>query len=161
MVTPESRVDAVVAALAAAHPYEEPAFDVVPIRGNAGFVGRIGSLSAPESLEDFAALVGSELGGVVRMSRGGTDPVRIVAVVPGSGSSLIGPASSSADAIVTGDVGHHSAREAADHGLSVVDPGHAATERPGVSALYAAVSALGPATADLSPLDHGPWEEPA
>lgn len=161
MVAPESRVDAVVAALAGSHPYEEPAFDVVPMRGNSGFVGRIGSLPAPESLDDFAAFVGSKLNGVVRVSRGGADPVSTVAVVPGSGSSFIGHAGSRADVIVTGDVAHHAARAATDRGISIVDPGHGATEQPGVAALYAAVSALGPATTHLLPEDHGPWEEPA
>jgi dinuclear metal center YbgI/SA1388 family protein len=161
MVTADSSLDGVVGAMAASHPYEEPAFDVIAVRANAGFVGRIGRLPAPVSLDDFTGVVTTALGGVVRQARANRDAVRTVAVVPGSGSGFIAAASSAADVIVTGDVGHHAAREAITRGISVVDPGHAPTERPGVSALYAAVSALGPDAEHLSEMDGGPWEEPA
>ncbi len=56
-----------------------------------------------------------------------------VAVVPGSGSSFIGAAAAAgADVLVTGDVGHHRMVEAGDRGLAIIDPGHLATERPGM-----------------------------
>lgn len=77
-----------------------------------------------------------------------------MAVVPGSGSSYLkGAAAAGADVMVTGDVSHHRAVEAGDDGLAVIDPGHLATERPGVARLYAAVAAIFPGAVDLTTLD--------
>jgi hypothetical protein len=41
--------------------------------------------------------------------------------------------------------------------MGVVDPGHAATERPGLAALYAAVCELAPGARDLRGLGADPW----
>ena len=60
-----------------------------------------------------------------------------VAVIPGSGSDFIEQAAEVADALVTGDVSHHRAVQALDMGLAIVDPGHVATERPGMPGLVA------------------------
>jgi dinuclear metal center YbgI/SA1388 family protein len=156
MVAPRSHEAAVVAALVAAHPYEEPAYDVYERRGDAGMIGRIGSLERAEALEGLAARVGKILGGVVRWAGEGTAPVQRVAVVPGSGGDLIG-AASGADVLVTGDVKHHAARAALETGMAVIDPGHAATERPGMARLYAAVRAVVEDAVDLTKLDADPW----
>jgi dinuclear metal center YbgI/SA1388 family protein len=156
MVAPASRVDAVVAALVASHPYEEPAYDVVERRGDAGFVGRLGRWEG--DLSRFATEVAEKFGGVIRSAGAATSPIRTVAVVPGSGASLARAAGAAgADALVTGDVKHHDARSALAAGLAVVDPGHAATERPGVARLYAAVAAGGVDTVDLTAVDADPW----
>lgn len=158
MVAPAARSEAVAAALAAAHPYEEPAFDVIERRGDAGFVGRVGRLEAPATGGDLAALVADRLGGVVRAAG---DPRRLIeraAVVPGSGGDFAAAASAAgADVLITGDVSHHRARAALDLGLSLVDPGHAATERPGIATLYAAVSRVVPVARHLEDLDPDPW----
>ncbi len=155
MVAPASRVDAVVAALVAGHPYEEPAFDVIAVKGNSGFVGRVGDLSEPVEVAEFAAAVGSRIGGVVRHT--GDGPVQRIAVLPGSGGSMLG--SVSADVVVTGDVSHHQARDALARGMAVIDPGHAATERPGIKALYASVAEIKPGALDLTEVDADPWKE--
>jgi dinuclear metal center YbgI/SA1388 family protein len=161
MVVPASRRDAVVAALARAHPYEEPAYDVVARRGDAGFVGRIGTAPPATTVAGVVERVRSSLGGVVRVAGEPTRPVERLAVVPGSGGGMISAAGDAgADAVVTGDVGHHRARAALDRGIAVIDPGHAATERPGVARLYAAVAALVPGTRDLSAVDADPWRAP-
>jgi dinuclear metal center YbgI/SA1388 family protein len=156
MVAPTSRVDAVIAALVATHPYEEPAYDVVERRGDAGFVGRIGEWDG--DVAALSAAVSTHFGGVVRVAGDAEGTVRMVAVVPGSGASLVGAAvDAGADAIVTGDVKHHDARAALARGLAVVDPGHAATERPGVAKLYAAVAAGSVDAVDLTAVDADPW----
>ena len=56
VVCPEVRVEAVVAALRQAHSYEEPAFDVVPLRPRPELLGegRVGQLPKPESLQALA-----------------------------------------------------------------------------------------------------------
>lgn len=155
MVAPESSVDRVVAALVAAHPYEEPAYDVVATKSNAGMIGRVGQPAEPTTVADLAKLVADRLGGVVRVA--GRGAVRSVAVLPGSGGSLL--AGVEADVIVTGDVSHHQARDAVTRGLAVIDPGHAATERPGVQSLYAAVAELAGDVIDMTGVDADPWKE--
>lgn len=160
MVSPVGRVDAVVAALVATHPYEEPAFDVIETRANAGLVGRIGTLPAPVDLAGLAASVGEVLDGAVRHCGLADRPVRRVAVVPGSGSALLHDVPPDADVLVTGDVSHHRAREALDRGLAVVDAGHAPTERPGVDALYAALRDELPVPVARMPMDPDPWRTP-
>ncbi|MDO4324182.1 MAG: Nif3-like dinuclear metal center hexameric protein [Lachnospiraceae bacterium] len=51
--------------------------------------------------------------------------VRYLAVSPGSGKSMIGPAlAAGADILVTGDIGHHDGLDAVDQGLPVIDAGH-------------------------------------
>ncbi len=159
MVAPASAADDVVTALAAAHPYEEPAFDVFPVASGAGFVGRCGSLPTPWSLSDLSRFAGSVLATRCRIAGAPDRSVRTVAVVPGSGRSFLPAASAVADVLVTGDVSHHAAREALDRGLAVIDAGHVPTERPGLASLYASVSEIVDVV-DLGAPDPHPWEEP-
>ncbi|HKZ30117.1 MAG TPA: Nif3-like dinuclear metal center hexameric protein [Acidimicrobiia bacterium] len=152
MTVATARRDAVLRALVSAHPYEEPAFDVYPTVGNLGMAGRVGRPPEPVSLRNLVDRVAGALGD--RGMRVSGDPGRsvgCVAVVPGSGASYIGAATAArADVLVTGDVAHHRMVEAADRGLSVIDPGHLATERPGIQRLYALVAGIVPGAVDLT-----------
>ncbi len=154
MIAPQSRVAAVVSALVRTHPYEEPAYDVIDARSGASFVGRIGTLRAPMTMGELGDRVAQRLGGVVRMA--GSGSVTTVAVLPGSGGSML--AEIDADVVITGDVGHHQARDAVARGMNVIDPGHAATERPGVQALYAAVTKMLGSAIDMTDVDSDPWK---
>jgi len=159
MIAPNAAVDHVVAALVDVHPYDEAAFDVYPVRSNAGFVGRVGRLPNPVRLGSFTAAVEAALHAPVRYAGDATEAVERVAVVPGSGSDLIPAAvAAGADVLVTGDVSHHRAVAAADRGLAVVDAGHAATERPGIARLYSLVAATLDGALDLTHIDANPWE---
>jgi putative NIF3 family GTP cyclohydrolase 1 type 2 len=157
-VAPRHREDAVLAALVRAHPYEEPAFDVYARRGDAGMIGRVGSVDSL-TLSQFAERVAEALGGPpLRVAGDLSRTLERVAVVPGSGGDFLTlAAGAGADAIVTGDLTHHRAREALDHGLCLIDPGHAPTERPGLEQLLAVVAALGPECRSLLELDPDPW----
>ncbi len=155
MVAPAGRVDAVVGALVAAHPYEEPAYDVYEVRANAGFVGRAGTIAAT-SVRDLAKRLSEALHCTPRVAGSDRTATR-AAVVPGSGRSFIPAAAAVADVLVTGDVSHHDARDALGRGLSVIDVGHVPGERPGVARLYALVSQLGLPVNDLTGLDPDPW----
>lgn len=155
MITPAEKVEVVVAALVRAHIYEEPAYDIVETRSNAGFVGRVGSIGSAMTVESLAGRVRDRLGGVVRVS--GSGPVSMVAVIPGSGGAFL--ATVDADVVVTGDVGHHQVRAAAAAATAIIDPGHAATERPGVKALYAAVAETIGDVIDMTDVDPDPWRE--
>ena len=44
-----------------------------------------------------------------------------------------------ADVFVTGEISYHRAMDAMDNGLCILEAGHAATERPGILALSAAL----------------------
>lgn len=154
-----SRSDAVIAALVAAHPYEEPAYDVLSARSNEGLVGRFGTLAEPVDLGSLAEIVESKLdSGSVRIAGNQEVQVAVVAVVPGSGGGLIRAAVAvGAEVIITGDVSHHQAVDALDRGIAVIDAGHAPTERPGMDRLYAAVADLPVEARDLTKLNTNPW----
>jgi dinuclear metal center YbgI/SA1388 family protein len=161
-VTPRAREDEVVAALVAAHPYEEPAYDVYDRRGEPGLVGRVGRPPAGTTLESLAGRVTSALRWPPLRIAGPLDrPIERVAVVPGSGGDFVSDSAEiGADALVTGDLSHHRAREALDLGLCALDPGHAATERPGVERLLDWVSELARECVSLLDFDPDPWTAP-
>ena len=138
MVLSRSRRAAVVAALRAAHPYEEPAFDVLelaPVPSTRG-LGRIGTLPAPEPLSAFTARVAAGLPATAWGVRAAGDPdraIRRVAVCGGAGDSALDAAlAAGVDAYVTADLRHH---PAAEHLLrpaapALVDVAHWASEWP-------------------------------
>ena len=137
MVLPRDRRDAVVAALRAAHPYEEPAFDVVELAGfdSRRGLGRVGQLPEPETLEDLVGRVAAAIPATVAGVQAGGDPERVVqtvAVCGGAGDSLLDAAArSGADAFVTADLRHHPAVEALDGGgPALVNVSHWASEWP-------------------------------
>ncbi len=143
---PEDRVEViapaglrghVLAALRAAHPYEEPAFDIYalePVPGAVG-LGRIGSLPRPETLSAFVTRVHDALPGTswgVRASGDSDASVSRVAVCGGAGDSLLDAvAVAGVEAYVTADLRHHPAdehRRASD--VALVDVAHWASEFP-------------------------------
>ena len=120
-------------------------------------IGRVGGFG--QTLHALDAMV-TDLFGVAGLRVSGDRSSRLerVAVVPGSGSDLISAAAEVADALVTGDVSHHRAVAARDLGLAIVDPGHIATERPGMASLVGIISALGEAeVVDLTDIDPATW----
>ena len=120
-------------------------------------VGRHGSFDGTPA--DLLRTVRSALDARPRAAGLGAGSVRRVAVVPGSGGALVDDAiSAGADAYVTGDVSHHEARRAVDHGMAVIDAGHGPTERPGVRALHSLVAEIVQSPVDLVGIDDTPWE---
>ncbi len=119
-------------ALKAAHPYEEPAYDLYPLlnKGKGFGLGRIGLLQEPVTLAQYAEVVRERLGaGVVRYVGEGSRPIRRVALCSGSGASLLREAKRrGADLLVTGDVRYHDARTAEELGVALLDAGHFGTE---------------------------------
>ncbi len=140
MVLPRPRRAAVVAALRAAHPYEEPAFDLYELAAWSGprGIGRVGRLAAPTTLREFAMLVAEALPGSVQGVRIAGDPVgevSRVAVCGGAGDDLLDAVrASGADVFVTADLRHHvtsEARETAGEGRPyLVDVAHWTSEWP-------------------------------
>jgi dinuclear metal center YbgI/SA1388 family protein len=141
MVLEASRRDDALSALLAAHPYEEPAFDLfeaVTTASSRG-TGRVGVLPRATRLRDFAGAVAAALPATAAGVRVAGDPdqqVRTVALCGGAGDSLLDRARrSGADVYVTSDLRHHPASEAREHahgdsggGLALVDVAHWAAE---------------------------------
>jgi dinuclear metal center YbgI/SA1388 family protein len=142
MVLPRGRRDAVVAALRATHPYEEPAFDVFELAAlpSSWGLGRVGTLPAPEPLSAFAARVRAALPATAWGVRAAGDPdrpIRTVAVCGGAGDSALAAATGAGvDAYVTADLRHHPAAEHLLAGTvgaatpALVDVAHWASEWP-------------------------------
>ncbi len=117
----------------AAHPYEEPAFDLIPLDNEIASLGlgRLGALPAPSTLAALAAEVAAVLRlPSVRYAGDGRREVRRVAVLPGSGAEAIARGVAQvADVLVTGDVKYHEARVAQAQGLALIDAPHGVTEQ--------------------------------
>ncbi len=135
MVAPRRLRARVVEALRAAHPYEEPAFDVTALAdvpsGRGG--GRVGDLGEAVSLREFADRVAATLPATaqgVRVAGDPDRPVRRVAICGGSGDSMLRAATASAaDVYLTSDLRHHRAGEhLAAGGCALVDVAHWAAE---------------------------------
>lgn len=105
--------------------------------GDTESLGRIGTLPAPVSIEDFASHVKTSLNvSHVRLAAVPDRPVRRVAVCGGAGAEFIDRAVlRGADVYVTGDVKYHDAQRAVEQGMHIVDAGHFGTEFPVVSVL--------------------------
>ncbi|OMC39832.1 Nif3-like dinuclear metal center hexameric protein [Mycobacterium sp. GA-1841] len=137
MIAPSALRATVLAALRAAHPYEEPAFDIValaPIPTDVG-IGRIGALATPEPLSAFASRVRAALPATSWGVRTSGDPdamVSRVAVCGGAGDSLLGVvARAGVQAYVTSDLRHHPADEHRRASpVALVDVAHWASEFP-------------------------------
>jgi len=125
----------VVAALLAAHPYDEPAYDVVELAdpgAAATGTGRIGSV-AETTLEAFARQVAEALPETahgVRVAGDADRVVRRVAVCGGAGDFLLDTVRhTDADVYVTSDLRHHPASEFLEQeGPALVDVAHWAAE---------------------------------
>jgi dinuclear metal center YbgI/SA1388 family protein len=137
VVAPARSRAAVLAAMRAAHPYEEPAFDIfamVPPPGDAG-LGRVATLERPEPLRDFVSRVSAALPRTswgVRAAGDPDMPVSRVAVCGGAGDSLLAAAAGAGvQAYVTADLRHHPVDEhcrASD--VALIDVAHWASEFP-------------------------------
>ena len=156
---PKAAEAAVLAALVAAHPYEEPAYDVYDRRGDVSMVGRIGRAPEGTTLESLAATARERLAApALRVAGERGRPLSRVAVVPGSGGEFVESARArGADALVSGDLDHEAARSALDCGLALVDPGHTACERPGLSRLLSWLRELAPGVVSLLDSAPEPW----
>ena len=155
MVVPRGRRTAVLRALVAAHPYEEPAWDLMPMaptptsRG----LGRVGELPQPTTLATFTAMAATALPATAWGVRAAGDPrrlIRTVAVCGGSGGSLAETAErAGADVLLTADLKHHATSEAIeDDVVALVDAAHWATEWPWLGQAARLVAAGVAAAAD-------------
>jgi hypothetical protein len=131
-VLPSECARSVVEALRSAHPYEEPAFDLVrlaapPAAEGFGRVGRV----EPASVRELVDRVKSTLGTSHALVAGALDRrVSRAAVCAGSGGELLTAAiAAGAQLFLTGELRHHDALRAAASGVAVVSVLHSTSER--------------------------------
>ncbi|HLX66941.1 MAG TPA: Nif3-like dinuclear metal center hexameric protein [Puia sp.] len=132
VILPVHLSNAVVAAMISAHPYEEVAYDLVPLANEQGGIGAglVGELAVPMEeealLEQLCGVFGVP---VVRHTRLTGRQVRRVAVCGGAGSFLISSAlAAGANFYITSDVKYHEFMDANDQ-LVIADIGHFESEQ--------------------------------
>jgi dinuclear metal center YbgI/SA1388 family protein len=138
MVVPRWKVHEAVAAMRAAHPYEEVAYDVYVTEDKSANHGEgaIGVVSERTTMKKFVQRVKERLDtpmlrcvGDLRAS------VERIAVCGGSGSYLVDAAvRRGADVMVTADVTYHTFEAAAGR-IALIDAGHFETEQPSLDKL--------------------------
>jgi hypothetical protein len=131
-LVPGDKLQKVVQAMLAAHPYEEVAYDVYEVKNApAGIgIGRVGNLESPETLRECSEIWGKALDSRLKVSGNLDMIVKRVALCGGSGAELMRAAKAAgADVYLTGDIKYHAAHEALAMGLAVIDAGHGETER--------------------------------
>ncbi|WP_207694868.1 YbgI/family dinuclear metal center protein [Enterococcus sp. DIV0212c] len=129
VIFPETIQANVIQAMLAAHPYEEPAYDVYQIENitkDYG-LGRIGNLAKALPLKDFVTIIKEKfaLDGLRIVAEDETKMIQRVAICGGSGEKFYPDAiKKQADVYITGDVYYHTGHDMLTEGLSVIDPGH-------------------------------------
>ena len=161
VVLPRARRASVLRAMLTAHPYEEPAYDVLELATVLGALGlgRVGELPEPlplRALTERAAAVLPRTAWGVRAAGDPNGVVTTLAVCGGSGDSLLGAAGRAADAYLTADLRHHPASEA-PAGLALLDAAHWATEWPWLGDAARRVSAATTVETVVSTQVTDPW----
>ena len=126
----ESNINQVVAAMLANHPYEEVAYDIVPILNAHKQVGSgmIGILPTEIDANAFLAHLKTAFNLKTIRFTAFDKPIKTVAVCGGSGSFLLKNAiSAGADAFITGDFKYHEFFDA-EKRLMIADIGHYESE---------------------------------
>lgn len=126
------RLNTALAAMIAAHPYEEVAYDVYELANTHPYEGSgmIGELPESMAITDFLSRVKRDFGcGAIRYTKAVKETVRTVAFCGGSGSFLLQDAiRAKADVFITGDFKYHEFFDA-DNRIVIADIGHYESEQ--------------------------------
>lgn len=145
-IVPVALKQRVVERMIIAHPYEEVAYDLIPLANPNRSVGlgRVGRLAQATTLEAFARRVKQLLEvPAVRLVGASDREIRKVAVCGGSGMVTYADAvRHGADCLVTGDIKFHEAQRARNDGVALIDAGHFGTERIMIKELAARLTSL-------------------
>ena len=132
VVVPEGLISAALAEVKAAHPYEEVAYDLYPLK-NQGLtfgIGQVGEWTEPRPFERLLAEL-KQLFKIPCIKMIGKPPglIKRVAVCGGSGGDFISRArEKGADIYLTGDIRYHQAVPWCEENMAILDLGHYATE---------------------------------
>lgn len=132
VICPATHERAVLAAMRAVHPYEEVAYDMVPLLNTNQHIGSglVGEWEQGIGETEFLALLKETFNlKALRHTKLLGKPVRRVALCGGSGAFLLGKAKAEGvDAYITGDVKYHEFFDA-DSKLLLADIGHYGSEQ--------------------------------
>ena len=132
-IVPADKLNAVVAALKEAHPYETPAFDIYKLFGyeNTFGLGRIGRLSEPAKVDRLIERVKKHTGAKAVGLVGDTKRrVEAAAVCAGTCGKIVNTViAAGADLYLTGEMKHHEALAAQEAGLTCICLSHTVSER--------------------------------
>jgi len=146
-ILPEYKKTEVINALLAAHPYEEPAFDLYLLQNNWQQVGAgiIGDLNAPETELDFLKRIKNVFEvGCLRHNKLPGKEIKSVALCGGSGAFLIPLAvQNKADVFITGEIKYHEYFGYEDE-ILLVEIGHYESEQYTKELLYSIIRNLFP-----------------
>ncbi len=146
-VVPATKLPAVVNALMTAHPYDEPAFDLYPLKPRpVRGIGRLGKLPRTLSLSSLAGKLKKTMGagGVQIVGAPGRALDRAIIVVGAAGSLPFRIPLRSKDVIITGEIRHHDALTIERRGCSAIALGHWTSERPVLAPLTQRIKAALP-----------------
>lgn len=105
--------------------------NAVPFGSDGESIGRVGELSEPMELSDFARLVKEALGAPAVLCANAGQKVKRVALLGGEGGDDIAAANASgADTYVSGRLGYHAMTDAPECGMNLIEAGHFYTEFP-------------------------------
>lgn len=160
-VVAASVLPAVVAALSTSHPYDEPAYDIVPLQSQpVRGIGRLGCLPDRIPLKKLAQHLERKTDATHVQTIGDSEgKITRAVIVVGAGGSLpfqvgVGPG----DVIITGEMRHHDALTVRRLGASAIMLGHWASERPALAVLADRLSAVLPGVKiGVSEMDRDPF----
>lgn len=130
-VVPQGCQSAVIRALRATHPYEEPAYDLHTIQDHTQRgCGRVGNVPAPLSLDAFALQVREAFGAShVQVFDGPVSEIRRVAVWGGGSAPVSAAVRAKADILVAGEFRYHDCDTARDGNMALLALGHGVSEQ--------------------------------
>jgi len=135
-IVPCSRIHQVVREMLEAHPYEETAYDIIPLEetDSSQGLGCIGTLESPVSLSVMASRLKRLLNSKTIKIIGSPDTIiRKIAICTGAADSVISMGQGvSADVFIVGEINHHTAVAASINALNVLVAGHYETEIVGM-----------------------------
>jgi dinuclear metal center YbgI/SA1388 family protein len=133
VVCPESQLSNVIQAMRSSHSYEEPAFDVYPLRSLASNQGqgRLGHLKTELTLREIGKLLRVKLEcGPVQLIGDANSKIKTIALACGAAGEYLSDAiRKKVDCFITGEMRFHDYLLAQSQGVHLVLPGHYATER--------------------------------
>jgi dinuclear metal center YbgI/SA1388 family protein len=131
-IVPEHLISKALNTLKNSHPYEEVAYDIIPLKNNNQTIGSgmVGELEEEMNTIDFLKLIKEKFNcGIIRHTTIVKDKIKKVAFCGGSGSFLLPQAKAvNADIFITGDYKYHDFFDAEDE-ILIADIGHFESEQ--------------------------------
>jgi dinuclear metal center YbgI/SA1388 family protein len=146
-VVPEKDLPGVISAMVRAHSYEEPAYDIYPLKPRPVHgIGRYGLLPKVTTLLRLARKLKKATGAarVQIVGRPDQQIERAVVAVGAAGSLPLSREPGPRDVIVTGEIRHHDALKMKCLGCSAIALGHWVSERPCLDMLLKKIKAEKP-----------------